>query len=82
MHANCNTTHTALTSGWYFVCIFKSPCRLPQLGEECAVLNWITPSAVCVVDLLGPHSPDLALRGHYIYCKGGATQLHPSITPH
>ena len=35
----------------------------PKLGHN---------SAVCVVTLLEPHSPDLITRGHYAYCKGGA----------
>ena len=36
----------------------------PELGRT---------SAVCVVTLLEPHSPDLIPRGCYMYCKGGAT---------
>ena len=43
----------------------------PELGHT---------SAVCMETLLEPHSPDLIPRGHYAYCKGGATQLHPCIT--
>ena len=39
----------------------------------CVGLNLGCTSAVCVVTLLEPHSPDLVPTGHYAYCKGEAT---------